>query len=131
MPLFILGPLINLYGTIFKLYFISKNAERVPVRILLNNGYSSTPWRLDAYKNLIPSEGSRIRRSTTGEEERTVRITINGADVMLNLLLRPKKHHPVTKDTIVEWVAENGQRTISRGINTDHCWFIYSQLFAR
>lgn len=126
MPLFILGPLLFICGTILKLFFISKNSERVPVRILLKNGNSSTPWRLDAYKKLIPPEGSRIRRSTTGEGDRTVRITIDGADVMLNLLLHPKRHHPVTKNTIVEWVAENGERTISRGINTDHCWFIYS-----
>ncbi len=127
MPLFILGPLLFQTRTILKLFFILKNSERVPVRILLKDGNSSTPWRLDAYKKLNAPEGlSRIRRSTTGEEDRTVRITINGADVMLNLLLHPKRHHPVTKDTIVEWVAENGERTISRGINTDHCWFIYS-----
>lgn len=62
------------------------------------------------------------RRKRSVSEGDTVRIAIDGAPGLV-LNLRPKEsRHPVTEDTIVEWVAEDGERTISRGIQMDHCW---------
>lgn len=54
-------------------------------------------------------------------------MAINGANIVLNLRLRPTTH-PVTSNTIVEWVGENGERTLSRGINMDHCWYWLTQI---
>ena len=67
---------------------------------------------------------NRPKRSSsdyrTGDE---IKILLDGRGISkLNLNLRPKRH-PVTSETIIEWISEDGQRTISRADSTDHCWY--------
>jgi len=94
---------------------------------LVQNDETRIPWQWDTHHQMliVEKEKSTHRRKRSAADTQ-VRITIEtavGEDSSLNLHLRPKSH-PVTPETIVEWVGEDGQSTVTRGIRTDHCWLV-------
>lgn len=57
-------------------------------------------------------------------EQDRIRITLDGLDNKVVNLNVGRHRHPVNEDTIVEWVSENGERTITNGVQgIDSCWY--------
>ena len=86
---------------------------------LLRNGVK-TAWSPAVYRKLAESGAGRSKRSPPGSD---LQIVLDGQGKSMQLHLTPRSRHPVTADTVFEWVAEDGQRTMWRGVNTDHCWY--------
>lgn len=100
--------------------------EQLTVRAFLVEGEAKIPWRWDTHTRIQIAQHHRKKRNVDKTVvEESIRISLDGLPNMIwNLNLRPKSH-PVTPDTIVEWVAESGERTLTRGIHTENCWYLF------
>ncbi|XP_057370656.1 A disintegrin and metalloproteinase with thrombospondin motifs 16-like isoform X2 [Daphnia carinata] len=101
-----------------------QSTEQLPVQAFLVRGETKSPWRWDTHQTISNSYVHRRKRnSELSTSQESIRISLDALPHSVwNLNLR-RKSHPVTPNTIVEWVAENGERTLTRGIDTDNCWY--------
>ncbi|XP_046642903.1 A disintegrin and metalloproteinase with thrombospondin motifs 16-like [Daphnia pulicaria] len=103
---------------------MAQPSEQIPVQVYLVRGQAKVPWQWDTHKRIsVSPQPRRKRESENFINQESIRISLDALpNAVWNLNLRPKSH-PVTPNTIVEWVAENGERTLTRGISTENCWY--------
>lgn len=105
---------------------MAQPSEQIPVQVYLVRGQAKVPWQWDTHKRIsVSPQPRRKRESENFMNQESIRISLDALpNAVWNLNLRPKSH-PVTPNTIVEWVAENGERTLTRGISTENCWYVH------
>ena len=109
---------------------LAQTSEQIPVQVYLVRGQSKVPWQWDTHKRISVSPQLRRKRgSGNPTNQESIRISLDALpNTIWNLNLRLKSH-PVTPNTIVEWVSENGERTLTRGISTENCWYVLKKFF--
>ena len=97
-----------------------QEARRINVQPYLVRGGTRSVWTLDTHRQVMATSWRRKR-----SVDDTVRIVLDGklGETFFSLNLQPRRRHPVTSDTIIEWVDEDGQRTMWRAEDMAHCWY--------
>lgn len=91
------------------------------MQVYLVQGNSKSPWSLDTHEKIGYRTKRNVHQQAAPGDQ--IRITLDGiSDTAVNLNLR-RHSHPVTQETIIEWVSENGEINVTRGLNTGACWY--------
>ena len=105
---------------------MAQTPEQIPVQVYLVRGQAKVLWQWDTHNIIsVSPQPRRKRESGNPVNQESIRISLDALPIAVwNLNLRLNSH-PVTPNTIVEWVAENGEHTVTRGISTENCWYVY------
>ena len=100
------------------------------VKAFLVEGGRRWVWQKDTHLSVASNYWRRKRNvghdqvHNVHDVQDRIRITLEGIEdkvVNLNVGLR---RHPVNANTIVEWVSESGERTITNGVQgVESCWY--------